>query len=42
VEWLKRHGWEARLLLFAEVEDSDENRLIVATRPFAQRAVKQS
>jgi hypothetical protein len=38
VEWLQQHGWAPRLLLFAPVDDSDENRLIVATRPAPPRA----
>ncbi len=37
VGWLKRHGWDAKLILFASVEDSDENRLIIATRPIKHR-----
>jgi hypothetical protein len=41
VSWLEQHGWEAQLRLFVSVEDSDENRLIIATRPSTQRAAKQ-
>ena len=37
VEWLKQHGWAARALLFVAVEDSDENRLIIATRQWQCR-----
>lgn len=36
VVWLQQHGWSAQLLLFASVEDSDENRLIVATKRFSR------